>query len=179
MGLCFQRCQAEGKQGLFCPADGGEGLISQNLVKSFCLSYFRLSLPNCQESLYSFFMPRPPKNTPKPLPQIEVPIGKRIAYYRKLRGFSQEALAEKMGISQRQVATYENGRAHLNDEMIIRFALTLRVPADELLGLKPFHKGDNAPTLRYTRRLHELMQLPDAKKRVVLKVLDDLIRANT
>jgi transcriptional regulator with XRE-family HTH domain len=124
-------------------------------------------------------VPQPPKRTPKPLPQIDVPIGKRIARYRKLRGFSQEALAEKIGISQRQVATYETGRIHLNDEMIVRFALTLKVPADELLGLKPMRQKEDAPTLRHTRRLRELMQLPEAKKRAVFKVLDDLIRANS
>jgi transcriptional regulator with XRE-family HTH domain len=124
-------------------------------------------------------MPRPPKKTPKPIPQIDVPIGKRIARYRKLLGFSQEALAEKMGISQRQIATYETGRIHLNDEMIVRFALTLKVPADELLGLKPIRQSKDAPTLRHTRRLRELMQLPEAKKRAVFKVLDDLIRANS
>jgi transcriptional regulator with XRE-family HTH domain len=124
-------------------------------------------------------MPQPPKRIPKPLPRIDVPISKRIARYRKLLGFSQEALAEEIGISQRQIATYETGRVHLNDEMIIRFALTLKVPADELLGIKPMRQTQNGATLRHTRRLRELMQLPEAKKRVVFKVLDDLIRANS
>ncbi len=41
-----------------------------------------------------------------------------------------------MGISQRQIATYETGRIHLNDKMIVCLALTLEVPVDELLGLK-------------------------------------------
>jgi transcriptional regulator with XRE-family HTH domain len=108
-----------------------------------------------------------------------MPIGKRIAHYRKLRGFSQEALAQKIGLSQRQVATYETGRTHLNDEMIIRFALTLKVPADELLGLKALHPGKDEPPLRLTRRIRELTRLPEAKKRAILKTLDDLIRANT
>jgi transcriptional regulator with XRE-family HTH domain len=124
-------------------------------------------------------MPQPPKRTPKPLPRIDVPIGKRIAHYRRLLGFSQEALAEEIGISQRQIATYETGRVHLNDETIIRFALTLKVPADELLGIKPMRQTQNGATLRHTRRLRELMQLPEAKKRVVFKVLHDLIRANS
>jgi transcriptional regulator with XRE-family HTH domain len=124
-------------------------------------------------------MPRPPKKTPKPLPQTDMPIGKRIAHYRKLRGLSQEALADMMGISQRQVATYETGRTHLNDEMIIRFALTLKVPTDDLLGLKSIRQIKDNPSLRHTRRLRELMQLPEAKKRMVFKVIDDLIRANS
>jgi transcriptional regulator with XRE-family HTH domain len=124
-------------------------------------------------------MPRRPKNTPKPLPQIDVPIGRRIARYRKLQGFSQEALAQKIGISQRQIASYETGSVHLNDEMIIRFALALKVPSDDLLGIKPMRQTQDEPTLRHTRRLRELMKLPEAKKRAVFKVLDELIRANS
>jgi len=84
-----------------------------------------------------------------------------------------------MGLSQRQIATYETGRTHLNDETIIRFALTLKVPADELLGLKALHATDDPPTLRLTRRLRDLARLPETKRRAVLKVLDDLIRANS
>jgi hypothetical protein len=84
-----------------------------------------------------------------------------------------------MGVSQRQVATYETGKVHLNDEMIVRFALTMKAPADVLLGLKPMRHKEDAPTLRHTRRLRELMQLPEAKKRAVFKILDDLIRANS
>jgi transcriptional regulator with XRE-family HTH domain len=124
-------------------------------------------------------MPQPPKNKPKPLPQTGIPVGKRIARTRKLRGFSQEALAEVMGISQKQITDYETGRVHLNEEMITRFALTLKVSSDELLGLKTLRLKEDPPTLRHTRRLRELMQLPEAKKRAVFKILDDLIRANS
>jgi transcriptional regulator with XRE-family HTH domain len=124
-------------------------------------------------------MPQPPKNKPKPLPQTDIPVGKRIARIRKLRGFSQEALAEIMGISQKQMTDYETCRVHLNEEMITRFALTLKVSSDELLGLKALHVKGDPPTLRDTRRLRELMRLPEAKKRAVFKILDDLIRANS
>jgi transcriptional regulator with XRE-family HTH domain len=124
-------------------------------------------------------MPQPPKNKPKPVPQSEIPIGKRIARIRKLRGYSQQALAEVMGISQKQITDYETGRVHLNEVMITRFALTFRVSSDELLGLKGLREKETPPTLRHTRRLRELMLLPEAKKRAVFKILDDLIRANS
>ena len=124
-------------------------------------------------------MPQRPKNKPKPVPQGDLPIGKRIARIRKLRGYSQEALAAEMGISQKQVTDYETGRVHLNEVMITRFALTLKVSSDELLGLKGLRERESPPTLRHSRRLRELMQLPEAKKRAVFKILDDLIRANS
>jgi transcriptional regulator with XRE-family HTH domain len=123
-------------------------------------------------------MPQPPKNNPPPIPDLDSDIGKRIAHIRKERGLSQEALAEVMGISRKQVVDYETGRIHLNDDMIVRFAVTLSITADELLGLKPPKKSIDEPTLRLTRRFRELSKLPEDKKRAVLKVLDDLIKAN-
>jgi len=124
-------------------------------------------------------MPRPRKYNPKPLPQTEMSIGKRIAQIRKLRGFSQDALAQAMGVSRKQITDYETGKAHLNDEMVIRLALTLKVPTDELLGLKALHSEKDQPPLRLTRRIRELTRLPEAKKKAILKTLDDLIRANS
>ena len=91
---------------------------------------------SCQYSWYTIPMPQPAKKKPAPVPGIDTAIGKRIAQYRKERGYSQEALADAIGISRKQVADYETGRVHLNDEMIIRFAVTLNVSADEFLGLK-------------------------------------------
>ena len=123
-------------------------------------------------------MPQPAKNIPIPLPQSDISLGKRLAKYRKLQGLSQELLAEKIGLSRKQVVDYETGRVHLNDDMIIRFSLTLHVSADELLGLKSIKSTDESPELRFTRRLHDLSQLPEDKKRAILKILDDLIRAN-
>jgi len=124
-------------------------------------------------------MPQPAKNTPIPLPESDLTLGKRLAKYRKMQGLSQEALAEKIGLSRKQVVDYETGRVHLNDEMIVRFALVLNASADELLGLKPMRHTEDSPELRFTRRLRDLSQLPEDKKRAVLKILDDLIRANS
>lgn len=124
-------------------------------------------------------MPQPAKNKPIPLPESDLTLGKRLAKYRKMHGLSQEALAEKIGLSRKQVVDYETGRVHLNDDMIVRFAMVLNTSADELLGLKPMRHTENAPELRFTRRLRDLSQLPEDKKRAVLKILDDLIRANS
>ncbi|GAB1483430.1 hypothetical protein MASR2M78_22460 [Treponema sp.] len=127
--------------------------------------------------LYTNIMPRPSKKSPSPVPPI--PIGERIALLRKAHGLSQEGLAEVMGISRKQIADYEAGRVRMNDEMVVRFALTLKVSADELLGLQNNDELKNAPALRFTRRLRELQELPEQKRKAILKTLDDLIRANS
>lgn len=122
-------------------------------------------------------MARPAKNVPVELPSI--PTGSRIAALRKARGLSQEALAELLGISRKQITDYETGRTRMNDEMLARFALVLDVSSDQLLGLKDIDALDAVPSLRITRRLRELEQLPEPKRKAILKTLDDLIRANS
>ena len=126
---------------------------------------------------YTFFMPTVPKRKPVPLPK-PTPIAMRIAELRKAKGLTQTQLGEQLGLSQKQLTDYETGRIHLNDEMIVRFALSLNTSSDELLGLKNMRTKPQKPNLRFTRRIRELELLPEPKKKRILQVLDDLIRAN-
>jgi len=120
-------------------------------------------------------MARPRKHTAKPIP-FPVNVGRQLALWRKNRGFTQEALAETMGISQKQITDYETGRVHMNDEMIIRFALVLQVSADTLLGLKKTDVLFEKYNIRFTRRLKDIEQLPESKKRAIIKILDEFLR---
>lgn len=121
-------------------------------------------------------MARLPKIPPEPLALGIPPLGTRLAHLRKLRGYSQEALAESMGISRKQITDYETGRVHPNDEMIVRFAIALKVSADTILGLNEVEFDQETPTIRFTRRLRELEQLPEPRKRAIIKILDELLR---
>jgi transcriptional regulator with XRE-family HTH domain len=120
-------------------------------------------------------MPKPSKQIPAPLETIP-PLGPRLAKIRKLRGLSQYVLADKIGISRKKITDYERGLAHPNDEMIIRLAIALKVSADTLLGLKDSDFTENVPNVRFTRRLKDIENLPESKKRAVIKILDEFIR---
>jgi transcriptional regulator with XRE-family HTH domain len=126
-------------------------------------------------------MPRPLKFDLPPLDQTSELIGQRIARFRKEQGWSQAALAEMIGITRKLVSDYETGRAHLIDEMVIRFAKTLNVSTDDLLGVSESlaDASKSSPSLRLTRRLRELESLPEPKKKKILNTLDDLIKANS
>ena len=101
-------------------------------------------------------------------------IGSRIASVRKKRGLTQTQLAEEIGITQSLVSDYETGRLHLNDEMIIRFSLALKVSSDELLGIKD--SGDQTEhSLKIIRRLKRLEQLNDYQQKTILQSLDLMI----
>lgn len=124
-------------------------------------------------------MPQPRKN---PLPKespADDQIGARIKRIRLKRGFSQADLAQRVGLSREAIAAYESGRVHLLDDMVARIAVELSVSADELLGITPPPKTEPTSGLRLTRRLRELEQLPEPKRKAILKTLDDLIRANS
>jgi transcriptional regulator with XRE-family HTH domain len=129
-------------------------------------------------SFYTLSVPKPSKLVPPPLPETIPNAGVRLALLRKRIGLSQEALAEKTGITRKQVSDYERGMSLMNHEMIIRFALALGVSSDEILGLSLIDIPQEAPSLRYTRRIQELEKLPEQKIKAILKTLDDLIRAN-
>jgi transcriptional regulator with XRE-family HTH domain len=128
---------------------------------------------------YLFIVPKPRKlSPPAELSQLtELPS--RLAALRKAHGFTQAQLADLIGVSRDLMSNFEKGRTRLTDESIINLARALKVSTDELLGLTPTSVQDEAPGLRFTRRLRDLDQLPEAKKKAILKTLDDLIRANS
>lgn len=58
-------------------------------------------------------------------------IGVTIRKRRKELGYSQEQLAEKVGVSYQQIQRYENGSSMLNVENIQRIAKALVLPVED------------------------------------------------
>ena len=65
---------------------------------------------------------------------LYVGIGLRIRYLRRQRHWTQEALAERAGISTSFLGHIERGSRKLSVETLNRIALALNCSADELLG---------------------------------------------
>lgn len=62
-------------------------------------------------------------------------IRRRIKKYRKLRGYSQEFLAEKANISREHMNKIENGKGTLGLNNFIQIAIALEVSLNDLVGL--------------------------------------------
>lgn len=62
-------------------------------------------------------------------------LGKKICYFRKVHGISQQELANKLGITNSRVSNWEQGLNCPPAESIKELALALNVSASELLGL--------------------------------------------
>lgn len=71
-------------------------------------------------------------------------LGKRIMSHRKRLGLTQDALAEKLGITAQAVSKWENDLSCPDISMLPRLAAIFGVTTDELLGAQPKHKVHEA-----------------------------------
>jgi transcriptional regulator with XRE-family HTH domain len=65
---------------------------------------------------------------------VDVGVGARIRLARKMRGRSQQALAEAIGVTFQQVQKYESGANRVSASMLVRIAADLDVAVAELFG---------------------------------------------
>ena len=68
---------------------------------------------------------------------MEETLGKRISARRKALGLTQDALAERLGITAQAVSKWENDQSCPDITMLPRLAEIFRCTTDELLGLTP------------------------------------------
>lgn len=124
-------------------------------------------------------MPKKPVIKLPPIDLGDETIGQRIARLRKERGLTQKSLAEKIGTTQSIITDYERGRIRLYDEMVARFAIALKVSADDILGIKK-QKVENALSdLKITNRIRQIQELPTGKKRSIFDIIDSYLKANS
>ena len=68
-------------------------------------------------------------------------LAQRIREIRQQRGFSQEALAERMEVSRQAVTKWETGTARPSTEKLLRLAQVLEVPLEDLTGSQSTGEG--------------------------------------
>ena len=108
-------------------------------------------------------MPRPTTLEPPPIDLGKETIGQRIA---------QAELANRMGIIQKLVSDYECDNIRPHPEMLARFAVTLELTTDELIGLKPRKTNDTITNRRLLRRLKDIQALPKKAQDTLIEVID-------
>lgn len=65
---------------------------------------------------------------------VDVAVGARIRLLRKVRGISQQALAEAAGVTFQQIQKYERGANRVSASMLSRIAEALDTPVAEMFG---------------------------------------------
>ena len=102
-------------------------------------------------------------------------FGARLKEIRAGRGLTQAELGDRVGVSQRVVAYYEQDDAQPPGALLVDLAQALGVSADELLGIEPLKEKIPARTARLRKRLQRVEQLPTPDQRAVLKFVDALV----
>lgn len=67
---------------------------------------------------------------------MSIQLGSNLAELRKKNGYSQEALAEKLGISRQAVSKWERGESTPDTDTLIELATLYSTSLDELVGNK-------------------------------------------
>ena len=101
-------------------------------------------------------------------------LGARIAELRKEQGLSQQAMADQLGLAQQTFAHYEVGRARMPVSLLPELARIFGVAVDELLGMRN-GAGKRGPAPKFQKQLERIAQLPRAKQRVVIEMLDGVL----
>ena len=97
-------------------------------------------------------------------------LGERIRNQRIKLCLSQEALAEKAGISANTVSRIEGGQMSMGIGTFIKLAQATGADANELLGIVP-----EAGKKQYRDMVHRISHLKAAEQEIVLRTVDVLV----
>lgn len=117
-------------------------------------------------------MPRPPKH----VVFSKKEVGERVRALRQQRGLTQVQLAVALGVKQANISAIERGERGLTIHQLAKLSKALRVSADQILnGAKGTHEKTPLQSVKLLRRLQRIQQLPQAKQRAVLKIIDAIL----
>ena len=104
-------------------------------------------------------------------------LGARIAQARKDADLTQVQLAERLGIPQPQLASYEVGRRRVPVSLLPRLARALAMPIETLIADDgpPPPPPRRGPVSRLQQQVDAIAQLPRAKKKFVVEMLDTVL----
>lgn len=98
----------------------------------------------------------------------------RLARLRKERGFTQQALADLVGVHVLQIRRYEGAHSQPTLEVIKRLAQALRVSADALV----FDVGERGPDEELRLQFEALAAMPAEEKELAKAMLEAIILKN-
>lgn len=106
-------------------------------------------------------------------------FGVRLAQLRKTASYTQQQLADELGVSRRMVAYYETESEHPPASLLTDLARVLNVSTDDLLGLNGSRKRTKtiAVSPRLERRMRQIEALSPKPKQQLLGLIDTFISA--
>lgn len=104
-------------------------------------------------------------------------LGQRIAQLRKAQELTQAQLAKTLGIAQQTMAHYEGGSLRIAVALLKPLAQALHVSIEEIIDdASPAAKKKRGPSSRLQQQIEQIQQLPRAKQKFVMEMLDTVIK---
>jgi transcriptional regulator with XRE-family HTH domain len=104
-------------------------------------------------------------------------LGARVAEQRKAANITQIQMAEKLGVSQQTINSYEVGRRRIPVSTLPLLAQILSVTIDELLGeAATDQKNKRGPAPKLQRQVDVISRLPRAKQKLATDMLEAIIQ---
>lgn len=105
-------------------------------------------------------------------------IGQRISLARKAQNFTQQQLAEALGIAQQTMAHYEGGTLRISVTTLLATAEALGIEVDDLLYESPTTKAKNkrGPASTLQLQIEQISLMPRAKQKFIIEMLDAMIK---
>lgn len=101
-------------------------------------------------------------------------LGARVAVLRKENHITQVEMAQTLGVSQQQIASYEAGRVKIPVSMLPKLTVVLATPVAEIVGVE--RQSRRGPPSRLQQHVERISHLPRAKQKFIIEMLDALIR---
>ena len=98
-------------------------------------------------------------------------FSKQLAAIRKKRGYTQQALADKIGIHVTQIKRYEGGAARPTLEVFRNIVLALNVSADTML----FDSNERGPDEELRLHFEAVSKLDPREKSVIKELIEGML----
>lgn len=105
---------------------------------------------------------------------MKLTIGENIRNFRKKHDLTQEALAERLGVTYQSISRWENGTTYPDLELLPAISETLSVTVDELIGMPQIEKEKRALETVDELRRECMKQEYDAER--IVEILRDIRR---
>ncbi|MCH2074356.1 MAG: helix-turn-helix transcriptional regulator [Puniceicoccaceae bacterium] len=106
---------------------------------------------------------------------LPMDFDKRLSELRKIRGFTQQGIADEIDLHVNQIKRYEANTAQPTLETLVRLAKALHVTLDELV----FSEETRGPSDDFRMQFEALRQFDEQEKLVARELLDSLILKHT
>ena len=152
----------------------GANKIFANLL----LAVFRIIMQAKTYNLFSEWYNSSMPTVGRPAKLKRSQLGQLIAKARKDAGLSQQALAEKIGVTQRVIAYWERESTSLKIDQLIALSDALNTSIDYLLG-RSSKQQTTVPKGKAGKIFTEVSTLPKYQQQRILSVVEDMIKARS